>query len=59
MKITVEVKTVYGEERIYPVCENARIFAALVKQTTLTRHNLAHIKQLGYAIEQKQQELAI
>jgi len=53
MTITVEIKTVYGNEAIYPVCETAKTFAQLVGTKTLTRDAIAKIKRLGYLIEIK------
>jgi hypothetical protein len=51
MKIQVSIKTVYGTERIYPVCDKAKVFANLVDQTTLSRRHIQLIKSLGYQIE--------
>jgi hypothetical protein len=51
MTIIVQIKTVYGNEAIYPVCDKARQFAALVGTKTLTRDAIAKIKALGYSIE--------
>lgn len=49
--IQVRIKTVYGEERIYPICEKAKLFTQLVKQKCLTREDVDVIKALGYSIE--------
>lgn len=51
MKITIEVKNVYGNTLYYPVCEQAKLFAKIAETTTLTYHAIQHIKALGYAIE--------
>jgi len=51
MKIQVTIKTVYGNELIYPVDDNARRFTELVKQKTLTRKHLEIIKALGFEVE--------
>ena len=51
MTIQVKIKNVYGKETIYPVCESAKAFATLAKQTTLTSREISLIKQLGYTIE--------
>lgn len=50
MTIQVRIKTVYGAEKIYPVCDKACVFAKLVGQKTLTRENIKLIKELGYEI---------
>ena len=51
MKITVQIKSNYGQEMIYPVSITAKIFADLAGTKTLTRRALQHIANLGYAIE--------
>jgi hypothetical protein len=53
MTIIVEIKTVYGNEMIYPVCDQAQQFAALIGTKTLTRDAIAKIKALGYEIQVK------
>lgn len=59
MQALVEVKTVYGVERIYPINDTAKQFAELTGQTTLSRKHLATIKGLGFEIVVKQPELTI
>ena len=49
--IQVQIKTVYGQEMIYPVCETAKFFAALAQQKTLTKTEINLIKNQGYTIE--------
>ena len=50
MQIEVKIKNVYGNERIYPVCQNARLFCNLTKTETITFQSLDVIKALGYKI---------
>lgn len=57
MKILIQIKSVYGNEMIYPVCENAKRFAALAGKKTLSRSDLKIIKDLGFEIEIQQQIL--
>ena len=57
MTITIQIKNVYGNETIYPVCEKAKIFAALAGTKTLTLVAIAQIKLLGYAITIQPQTL--
>ena len=52
MEITIRIKNVYGEEKIYPVCAKAEIFAAMLGQKTFTNDNLRHIRNLGYTVMQ-------
>jgi len=51
--IIVEIKNVYGVERIYPVCENAKRFAMLTSTKTFNRDIIEVIKSLGCKIEIK------
>lgn len=57
-QITVKIKNVYGEEKIYPVCEKAKAFARLAGTKTLTRAAIKEISELGFYIELEQQTLA-
>ena len=59
MKIVVEVREVYGNRTVYPVCEAARLFAALAGTKTLTHQAVSMIRQLGYTIEIKQKEVTL
>ena len=49
-EIKVEPRTVYGETRIYPKCDKAKIFADMLGQTTLTPRNIQAIIKLGYTV---------
>lgn len=49
--VQVTIKNVYGEERIYPANEAAILFAQMVKQKSLTRHDIDFIKRLGFVVE--------
>ena len=51
MTIIVKIRNIYGEDKIYPVCENAKLFAQIAGTKTLTDHALSRIKSLGYKIE--------
>ena len=46
--LIVEKKNVYGVERVYPVCNKAKILTALTGNKTLLDVDLKLIKQLGY-----------
>ena len=50
MKITVRLKFVYGNQLIYPVCDMAKVFTALIKKKTFDTEDLSNIKKLGYEI---------
>ncbi len=53
-KIKVRISKSYGNERIYPVCDKAEIFARLANRTCLSRQNIRDIKALGFEIETEQ-----
>ncbi|NDD55767.1 hypothetical protein EBZ39_18200 [bacterium] len=50
-KVIVQVKTVYGIERYYPVNEQARYIASLANQTTLTDKELRIAAKMGFELE--------
>lgn len=52
MEIEVEVKNVYGNEMIYPVCEKAKLFCDLAGQKTFTAKTLRIVSLLGYEVKQ-------
>lgn len=50
-KILVQIKNVYGNDLVYPVCDDAKLFAELIDKKTFSKHDLANIKRLGYTID--------
>ena len=55
--ITVRIKNVYGEDKVYPVSDEAILFACIAGTTTLTNSTINRIKQLDYSILVEQQTL--
>ena len=55
--LIVEKKNVYGVERVYPVCNKAKILTALTGQKTLLDVDIKLIKQLGYTLTTKPEEI--
>ena len=51
MTITVEIREVYGEQKVYPICDKAQLFANIAGTKTLTHHTLIQVEQLGYLIQ--------
>ena len=49
-EIKVEPRSNYGETRIYPKCDKAKIFAEMLGQATLTPRNIQAIIKLGYTV---------
>jgi len=54
MQLTVEIKSVYGVERIYAVCNNAKLITKLKQSKTLSKEDISILRELGYRIETKQ-----
>ena len=48
MELTVKIKNVYGIPRVYPVCNNAQLFARISGNKTLLPVDIELIKKLGY-----------
>ena len=59
MNITVEIKSVYGNRSIYPVCAKSKILADIAGTKTFTSRALDSIKALGYSITVKQIEATL
>lgn len=49
--VRIEVRNVYGNKVVYPVCDKAKTFAAIAGSKTLTHAILCLIERLGYEIE--------
>ena len=47
MKVTIQVKNVYGEDKVYPVCSNAKLFAEIAGTKTLSANTLQIMKEHG------------
>jgi hypothetical protein len=54
--IHVRVMDVYGRRVVYPVCDHAKVFAAIAGTTSLTETTLRCIQKLGYEIHVIPQE---
>jgi hypothetical protein len=52
-KVVVEIKSVYGNETIYPMNEQGKTFAKISGTKTLSRRAIENIKALGFIIEVK------
>ena len=54
MNIEIMIKSVYGsvygEDKVYPVCDKAKTFASIAGTTTLTHNTLCLVERLGYEI---------
>ena len=57
MECIIEIKSVYGQDKVYPVCEKAQIIASLSGTKTLTPETIALAKLLGYTFKQEECKL--
>lgn len=48
--IQVMIRRVYGVDKVYPVCDTAKIFADIAGSITLLEQDLVRIQQLGYKV---------
>ena len=57
MNLVVSKKNVYGVERVYPVCNKAKIFAAISGNKTLLPEVIEQIKKLGYNLTTESEKI--
>ena len=57
MNIIVQIRNVYGNELIYPVCATAQLLAKLAGRKTLGTVDIKTIEELGYVIRVQPQKL--
>ena len=50
----VEKKNVFGNDLVYPICNQAKLLTSLTGQKTLTQDAINVIKRLGYHLKQKE-----
>ena len=50
----VEKKNVFGNDLVYPICNQAKLLTSLTGQKTLTQGAINTIKRLGYKLKQKE-----
>tara|TARA_R110000822_G_scaffold289775_1_gene411129 strand:+ start:226 stop:417 length:192 start_codon:yes stop_codon:yes gene_type:complete len=51
MKLSVELKAVYGRDLIYPACDQSQLIAELLNVKTLSLFHVRKLKALGYDFE--------
>ena len=57
MNLVVSKKYVYGVERVYPVCNKAKIFATISGNKTLLPEVIEQIKKLGYNLTTESEKI--
>ena len=55
--LIVEKKNVYGVERVYPICNKAKLFAAISGNKTLLPEVIEQIKKLGYNLTTESEKI--
>ena len=48
--IVVQIKQVYGNDTVYPVCERSKLFAELLGQKSLTFTDMRIIEAMGFKV---------
>ena len=54
MFITVTIRSIYGNEVIYPACDKSQAFASIAGTRTITHQVIKQIKALGYEVRVEQ-----
>lgn len=57
MELLIKIKNVYGNETVYPVCENSQLMCELLKVQTFTERSINILKKLGYTFTVQSQTL--
>lgn len=57
MNLTIELKTVYGNDLVYPICNKAIKLCQLTNQKTFSKFAINKLKELGYTFTQKEMSL--
>ena len=52
--LVIKIQNVFGVQKIYPVNEQAKLFAQIAGTKTLTNVTLAYAERLGYSIVQEE-----
>ena len=55
--LIVKKKNVYGNELVYPVCNDSVLFSCIAGTKTLCNITIANIKKLGYKFETQKEEI--
>lgn len=51
--VTVELKTVYGIDKVYPSCARAKIFADIAGTKTFSSANIERMRDLGFRVVER------
>jgi hypothetical protein len=56
-KLIVKKKSVYGNDLVYPMCEQSKIFACISGNKTLLASDILLIKKLGYELTTESEKI--
>lgn len=59
MNATVQIRTHYGTQYIYPACDTSAKLCALTGKKTLSHADIKTIKALGYSITVQQPQVTL
>tara|TARA_R110002049_G_C8708325_1_gene523690 strand:+ start:132 stop:305 length:174 start_codon:yes stop_codon:yes gene_type:complete len=51
MKLSIQVKSVYGRELVYPFCKQSQLLAQLLNVKTFSEFHIGKLKALHYEFE--------
>jgi hypothetical protein len=57
MNLIIELKTVYGNDLIYPVCDKAKKLCQITNQKTFSQFAIQKLKEIGFTFTQKEVSL--
>jgi len=57
MNLIIELKNVYGNDLVYPICDKAKKLCELTNQKTFSKFAINKLKELGYTFTQKEVSL--
>ena len=57
--MTVKLRESYGQQRIYPVCQNAHEIAGMMGTKTITPQAVKTLQRLGVSVQIQQPEIML
>lgn len=57
--VEVQIRSVYGNNLVYPINENAKIFARMLGVKTFNKSQVHGMRDLGYTVRHVVQEVVI
>ena len=57
MNLIIEVRTVYGNRLVYPICKKAIALCQITNQKTFSQFAINKLKEIGYTFTQKEVSL--